>query len=73
MITITKNKMKYIPNIIITFGLIILIILIVGCKCASGTTPINPDQRFYELLHIGENLAYKSVTEKDYKDNDDEC
>ena len=71
MITTTKNKMKYIPKIIITLGLIILIILIVGCKCASGTTPINPDQRFYELLHIGENFVYKSVTKKDYECKED--
>ena len=53
---------------------IILIILIVGCK----STPRTIDERIpdpnelQELLHIGENYAYKSITIKDII-VEDEC
>ena len=42
-----------------------LVILLSGC--ATNKT----HNLLYEEEH--KNLAYKSVTEKDYKDNDDEC
>jgi len=50
---------------------IILIILITGCQ----STPRTIDERrpdSHELLHIGENYAYKSITIKDII-VEDEC
>tara|TARA_Y100000310_G_scaffold208116_1_gene208628 strand:- start:1227 stop:1451 length:225 start_codon:yes stop_codon:yes gene_type:complete len=74
--------MKYIPNIIITLGLIILIILIVGCVCPQCDKPTyegNPEfkplppEKLQDLLYKeSANIAYKSVTKKDYEAKD-EC
>ena len=74
MITITKNKMKYIPNIIIALGLIILIILIMGCQCTTNRLEFKPlpPEKLHDLRFICDGYAYKSVTKKDYEEKD-EC
>jgi len=66
------NKMKYI---------IVLSLFTVGCKCFQCDEPSYqgppefkplPPEKLHDLLHITENYAYKSVTEKDYK-CEEEC
>lgn len=53
--------------------ILILIPLLLGCASTEKTQPttideIIPDnQHFYDLLHIGNNLAYKSITKEDYE------
>ena len=66
------NKNKLPPKIKLTVIPVIWFLIIVTWAlmllgCASNKT--------YDLLYEDElkNLAYKSVTEKDYKDNEDEC
>jgi len=66
------NKKKLPPKIKLTviaviWFLIVAIWALMLFGCASNKT--------YDLLHEDEtkNLAYKSVTEKDYKDDEDEC
>jgi len=45
---------------------IILIILITGCQSTPRTIDeIMPDEK-YQLLHIAEQWAYKSITKEDY-------
>ena len=51
---------------------IILIILIVGCKSTPRTIDLPDSNELHELLHIGENYAYKSITIKDII-VEDEC
>jgi hypothetical protein len=49
---------------------IILIILITGCQSTPRTIDLPDSNELHELLHIGENYAYKSVTKKDYEIED---
>ena len=61
-----------IHQVILVF--IIFIILIVGCQSPPRTIDerIPDHNNLYELLHIGDNYAYKSITKKDYEAKD-EC
>ena len=59
---------------------IIITIMAFGAGCGSmNTAPstideiIPSDEKLHDLLHIADTYAYKSVTIKDYKDNDDMC
>ncbi len=53
-----ENKLK------VLFG--ILIILITGCQSTPRTIDeVVPDEK-YQLLHIAEQWAYKSITKEDY-------
>jgi len=59
---------------------IIITIMAFGAGCASTNTVPNTideiipsDEKLYDLLHIADTYAYKSVTIKDYKDDDDMC
>jgi starvation-inducible outer membrane lipoprotein len=51
---------------------IILIILITGCQSTPRTIDLPDPNELHELLHIGENYAYKSITIKDFI-VEDEC
>tara|TARA_B100001123_G_C15194487_1_gene980798 strand:- start:80 stop:271 length:192 start_codon:yes stop_codon:yes gene_type:complete len=57
---------------------IIVTLMALGVGCASTNTNtideiIPSDDKLYDLLHIADTYAYKSVTIEDYKDNDDVC
>ena len=48
--------------------IIILLPFIVGCKCFRCDEPELkplPPEKLYDLLHIGNNYAYKSITIED--------
>jgi len=53
--------------------ILILIPLMVGCASTRDATPqtideIIPDEiELHNLLHIGNNVAYKSITKEDYE------
>ena len=67
--------MKYIPLTIVLLGITIFLVTLLGCATNKQPEfkPL-PPEKLYDLLHKENvNLARKSVTEKDYKDNDDEC
>ena len=53
--------------VIAVLGIALSIML--GCASSQQES----QQEEYDLLHRDELLAYKSITIKDYKDNDDEC
>ena len=57
---------KNIALAICFLGMVIVALLLFGCAS-------NKQDEQYDLLHRDELLAYKSITIKDYKDNDDEC
>ena len=51
-------------------NIIILISLtFVGCA-TSGQRKRLPEENFFDLLHISDGYAYKSVTKKDYEEKD---
>ena len=62
-----KLKMKYLT--------ITVMMMVVGCATNNQPEfkPLAPEQLQDLLYKENVNLARKSVTEKDYKDNDDEC
>ena len=54
-------------GLLLWFVIGLIIFLLFGCASSKK-------EEYYDLLYRGEtNLAYKSITIKDYKDNDDEC
>ena len=73
----TKRKLDRVVLTTILLGIGIFLTLLLGCTTNRQPefTPLPPERLFDNLLHENglQNIAYKSVTEKDYKDNDDDC
>jgi uncharacterized protein YcfL len=54
-------------GLLMWFGIILIIFLLFGCA-SNKQTPNNEwdDQRFFDLLHLEQNIVRKSITIKDY-------
>ena len=71
----TKRELDRVVLTTILLGIGIFLTILLGCTTNKQPefTPLPPEQLQDLLYNENVNLARKSVTEKDYKDNDDEC
>jgi hypothetical protein len=54
------------------YNIITLLVLFTGC--ASNKSHQNDGNQFFDLLHVSDSIAYKSITIEDYKEwENDEC